>query len=41
MKFSLFSRFLLASLILLLVGCNHKEFCYKHPHSARVKVVFD
>ena len=41
MKFSLFSRFLLASLILLLAGCNHKEFCYKHPHSARVKVVFD
>ena len=41
MKFSVFSRFLLASLILLLAGCNHKEFCYKHPHSARVKVVFD
>lgn len=41
MKFSLFSRFLLASLILLLAGCNHKGFCYNHPHSARVKVVFD
>ena len=31
MKFSLFSRFLLVSLILLLAGCNHKEFCYNHP----------
>lgn len=25
----------------LLVGCNHKDLCYHHPHSANVRVEFD
>lgn len=25
----------------LLVGCEHKEFCYQHPHNTKIRLVFD
>ena len=27
--------------ILLLASCNHKELCYHHPHTAKVRVDVD
>lgn len=33
--------FLLCLLFLTLAGCNHKELCYQHPHTATLRVVFD
>lgn len=26
---------------LLMVGCEHKELCYDHPHTTQLQVVFD
>ena len=31
----------LLGLLLLLVSCNHKELCYSHPHTAKVRVNVD
>lgn len=31
----------ICSLMLLFVSCNHKEFCYHHPHTARIRINVD
>lgn len=31
----------LLGMLLLLVSCNHKELCYSHPHTAKVRVNVD
>lgn len=33
--------FAIWSLMLLFVSCNHKEFCYHHPHTARLRINVD
>ena len=32
---------LLYILLVLLTSCNHKEFCYHHPHTARLRIDVD
>lgn len=31
----------LIGLISLLASCNHKEFCYEHPHGVKLQLVYD
>ena len=31
----------LLGMLMLLVSCNHKELCYSHPHTAKVRVNVD
>lgn len=38
---NLISRLLCLAAVVALAGCNHKELCYHHPHTARVRVVYD
>ncbi len=35
------SRLLCLVAVVALAGCNHKELCYHHPHTVRVRVVYD
>ena len=36
-----YTLFILASVLLMLTACNHKELCYHHPHTARVRIDVD
>ena len=31
----------MALLLVVLSGCNHKELCYHHPHTAKVRINVD
>lgn len=35
------TNLLILAVLVLMTSCDHKELCYHHPHSGKIRVVFD
>lgn len=41
MRTRIYSRLLLIALTVAATACNHKELCYEHPHTSKIRVAYD